>query len=607
MGDRRRLLEPLWSPLRRAHRLLSILAACLFFSSLSPAARDTWTELNIGPFYVDTQSDPGRARDILTQLEQTRWVLGGLLEQKDLGAAWPFRVVITDALGTGANCTFISRPAPGTAAAASFKPFGFVSQTDEPIFQWENAVVLHSQYTLVCPTAAKVPLGEVAGLMLDANTVRLPADVESGLAQLFDTLEANGSRVTWGGTPAHLDLATARMELFATKFEYSASFHIFIAALKGGSSLRSAESNAFGRPTDELEKEAAAIVESGKWPSAPVSGRPLSPKRDFGERSIPAAEIEVYLADARLPREQKAAGAAYQAAVAAGGSSAPLGYEGLAQLAVLENADTTRYLDAAAQAGSRSAPVYFASAEDLPTERMIALLKKAASLNPRWAEPVFRQAQETEDKAEREALIKRATEINPHETRYWIALAKAQVANGRAAVAQGSWLRAEESAATAKGRDEIHQMRLDNEAARLDAAEKARAEERNATRRADQRAQQSEADRIKAAEAKANAALDTEAGGKPAGEVVPWSQIVPKKEVRGQLIRVECVGKNARIHIKDARNRELSLLLRNGAESGLTCGDQKPILPVVVTYAADPDESLRTDGTVLSLKTRPAR
>lgn len=596
----------MWSPARHACSLLSILGACLFFPSLSPAARDTWTELNIGPFYVDTQSDLGRARDILTQLEQTRWVLGGLLEQKDLGAAWPFRVVITDALGSGANCTFTSRPAPGTPAAASYKPFGFVSQTEEPIFQWENAVVLHSQYTLVCPSGAKVPLGQVAGLMLDANTVRLPADVESGLAQLFDTLEANGSRVTWGGTPAHLDLATARMELFATKFEYSASFHIFMTALKGGSSLRSAESNAFGRPTDDLEKEAAAIVDSGKWPSAPVSGRPLSPKRDFGERSMPAVEMDVYLADARLPREQKAARAAYQAAVAAG-SSAPLGYEGLAQLAILENADTTQYLDAAAQAGTRSAPVYFASAEDLPTERMIALLKKAATLNPRWAEPVFRQAQETEDKAEREALIKRATEINPRETRYWIELAKAQVANGHAAVAQGSWLRAEESAATEKGRDEIHQMRLDNEAARLDAAEKARAEERNAARRADQRAQQSEADRIKAAEAKANAALDTEAGGKPAGEVVPWNQVVAKKEVRGQLTRVECVGKNARLHVKDARNRESSLLLRNASELGLTCGDQKPTLSVIVTYAADPDESLRTDGTVLSLKTRPAR
>jgi hypothetical protein len=238
---------------------------------------------------------------------------------------------------------------------------------------------------------------------------------------------------------------------------------------------------------------------------------------------------------------------------------------------------------------------------------MVALLKKAATLNPRWAEPVFRQAEETEDKAEREALIKRATEINPRETRYWIELAKAQIANGHASVAQGSWLRAEESAATDKGRDEIHQMRLDNEAARLDAAEKARLDERNAARRADQQAQQSQADRIKAAEAKANLALDAEAGGKAPTEVVPWNQVVPKKEVRGQLIRVECVGKNARLRLKDTHNRESTLLLRNASESGLSCGDQKPSVPVTVTYSAQPDDSLRVEGTVLTLQTRPSR
>ncbi len=529
------------------------------------------------------------------------------MEQKDLGAAWPFRVIITDLFGKGANCTVVSRPGPETPAWRSYRPFGFVSQTEEPIFQWENAVVLHSQYTLICPTAAKVPLGQVAGLMLDANTVRLPPEVESGLDQLFDTLEANGSRVTWGGTPAHLDLATARMELFATKFEYSASFHIFIAALKGGSSLRSAESNAFGRPTDELEKEAEAIVSSNKWPSGSVSGRPLNPKRDFGEHSVADTEIQIYLADARLPGDAKGARAAYQAAIDAGGTTVPLGFEGLAQLAVLENSDATKYLDSAAEAGSRSAPVYFASAEDLPTERMIALLKKAATLNPRWAEPVFRQAQETEDKGEREALIKRATEINPRETKYWIALAKAQIANGHASVAQGSWLRAEESAATEKGRDEIHQMRLDNETARLDAAEKARLQERNAAHLADQRAQQSQADRVKAAESKANASLDAEAGGKAPTEVVPWNQVVPKKELRGQLTRVDCVGKNARLRVKDTHNHELTLFVANSADAGLSCGDQKPAIPVIVTYSAQPDESLHIDGTVLTLQTRPSR
>ncbi len=95
---------------------------------------------------------------------------------------------------------------------------------------------------------------------------------------------------------------------------------------------------------------------------------------------------------------QKGARVAYQAAIDAGGRRFLSVMKGWRSLRLLENADTTKYLDAAAQAGSRSAPVYFASAEDLPTERMIALLKKAETLNPRWAEPVFRQAQETEDK-----------------------------------------------------------------------------------------------------------------------------------------------------------------------------------------------------------------
>jgi hypothetical protein len=83
--------------------------------------------------------------------------------------------------------------------------------------------------------------------------------------------------------------------------------------------------------------------------------------------------------------------------------------------------------------------------------------------------------------------------------------------------------------------------------------------------------------------------------------------VVPKKEARGQLIRVECVGKSARLHVRDARNREWSLLLRNASESGLTCGDQKPAVRVLVTYAAEPDSASRTDGTVLSLQTGPSR
>src|SRR5690349_21436151 len=46
-------------------------------------ARERWTELNIGPFIIDSDGESGAARNDLTQLEQLRWVLGGLLESKD--------------------------------------------------------------------------------------------------------------------------------------------------------------------------------------------------------------------------------------------------------------------------------------------------------------------------------------------------------------------------------------------------------------------------------------------------------------------------------------------------------------------------------------------
>src|SRR5882757_6414270 len=166
---------------------------CFLFVSLAISAKDRWTELNIGPFYVDTDGDTGAARDVLTQLEQLRWVLGGLLESKDLQVVWPIRVVLSDFAKTN----------PTTAGT------GFV---------WQNG-----QYVLLTAAGSRLPLGQVAIILLEANTPRMPGDVESGLQQLFDTLEAHGSKVTWGGQPVLANLAYARMQFLATKFEYGAS------------------------------------------------------------------------------------------------------------------------------------------------------------------------------------------------------------------------------------------------------------------------------------------------------------------------------------------------------------------------------------------------
>jgi hypothetical protein len=574
-------------------------------SAASLSARERWTEINIGPFYVDTDGDGAAAREALTQLEQVRWVLGGLLENPNLQSTWPIRVILTKTDAAKATGQFIPQ---NTAARNGHGELGFVKQSaPDDEFAWQNPAVLHGQYLLITKPGARLPLFEIAGILLDSNTPRLPGEVESGLRQLFDTLEAKGSRVTWGGPPPHPDINWARVQLFATKFEYSASFHIFLKSLQSGGTFRAAEQNAFHQPTDALEKEAAARLASGNWQAVAVSGRPLDPRRDFGEHNISPAVVDTYLADSQLATDRKAAEAIYRAAIEAGGPAAALGFEGLAQIARFEGSDPGSFLDEARKLGSHSAPVYTASAEELPPEQAIPLLKRAAELNPRWAEPVFLQAQLTENPSEKETLLKSATELNRREPEYWITLAKTQTGDGHAASAQGSWLRAEEAAGSESERARIHQMRLDSEEERLNAADAAREQEREAVHIANRRAQQRQANRVRAAEEKANRTLDAEAGSTRPENAVPWTELTPQRRLNGVLIRVDCLGSDARLILKSRDGASTPLLLKNASEFNLACGEQRSPARLSVTFAAQPDERSKTSGTVTTLQVQPAR
>ncbi len=531
-------------------------------------ASEHWTELNIGPFYVDSDGDTAAARDALTQLEQLRWVMGGLLESKDLQSVWPMRVILSKA----------AKSNPTTSGT-------------EFVFQ-------NGSYQLLTTPGAHLPLGQVASIFLESNTARLPPEVESGLQQLFDTLEAHGSRVTWGSNPTHPDLAWARIHLFATKFEYAAHFHIFLTALRSGSTLRAAERNAFAVNPETLEKEVADHLAQANWEAVAVGGRPLDPKRDFGEHSLDATVADVYVANTQLTANPKMAEAAYKSAIEAGGETAALGFEGLAQIAKLNREDPHADLDSAIHAHSKSAPVYVNAALDRPAAEALPLLKKAAQINPLWAEPVFRQAEFANDPKDKEALIKRATQLDPRISEYWIELAQLQTTNGHASLAQGSWLKAEDSAKNDAERQRIHQLRENSEQARLDALEAERKRERDELHEADQRAQVKETDSIHAAEERANRALDAAAGGGPVGEAVPFSALVPKKKVVGVLLQVDCLKNGARLLIKGKGGETTALFLRQTEPLKLTCGAQRVSRRVLISYSAQPDDVRHTVGDV---------
>lgn len=547
------------------------------FSLCIPAsARSGWTELNIGPFYVDTDGDSGVAREALTQMEQLRWVLGGLLESHDLESVWPIRVMLSNKF-------------------AKTNPNGyFVSQNGPP---------LHSQNLLILPLNSRVPLDQVGAILLNDNTPRLPDEVESGLLQLLGTIQARGSHVTWGGKPAYPDLAWARMQLFATKFEYGTGFHIFLTNVRSVP-ISTAERNTFGKDSKLIEKEVEANLAAGNWQSVAVSGRPLDPKRDFGEHTLDATIADIYLADAELDRDPKAAEAVYKSDTNGGGVAAALAFEGLARVALFEKENPKPLLDSAIAHKSNSASAYFEAAEGLPEAQAIPLLKTAARLNPAWAAPLSEQAKLIPDPKEKIALLKKATQLAPRGTEYWIALAQAQGSQGEATAAQGSWLRAEDSAATEAERNRVHQLRLDSEQARLDAAEAAERREREAPHLADERAERSEAARIRAAEKRANAAIDAQAGGNKPETVVPWSEVVPQKKVSGKLLRVDCLGSDARITVSDKPGISVRLLVKNASESGLSCGAQQPAPRVWITYSAQPDDQFGTAGTVTALQSQ---
>ncbi len=534
------------------------------------ASADKWTEYNLGPFYVSTDSDTAADRFDLTQLEQTRWVLSGLLEIKELNATWPFRVLVT--------------------------------KSNPP----SNRFTLHNgYYLLVIAPGSALPLGQVARLFLEANTPRLPDEVETGIAQLFDTLKANGSRVTWGGAPAHADLAFARMQLFATKFEYSASFHILLSSLRNGSTLHVAERNAFGQDYQALEQEAASRLASKDWQAVAVSGRPLDPKRDFGDHSLDGTIARLYAASTLIPADMNAAEPILKASLNEGGQVQALALESLAEIDAARHEKSHEYRDDAMHAGSKSAEVYMQAAADLPPDQALPLLKKAAQLNPRWSEPIFAQAQATQDLNQREILLKQAIQLYSRSPDYWVALAQTQIANHHSLAAQSSWARAEEAAPDEAKRKAIQDMQDSMEATRLDEQEARSKHDKDAAILADQRAQQAEQDRIHAAEERANqaSAAVAEAAGKSA-DVVDWDSLTKTQKSYGNVVMVDCRSDYVRVAVRDLRGKTRQLLYRDPDHKTFSCDNRPEKRQIVVTFRPHDDAAHGTDGDIVDVAWR---
>lgn len=532
---------------------------------LAPLALEgqRWSVTRAGPFEVYTAAGAKAGRQVLADLEQFRHALGQVIGKPEITSVWPVRVMLFES----------ARDARGYPTG-SFKP-----RRDG----WITALVKEQ----------RLPFAQLTRILLASGTGPLPEWVEQGLAALFSTLEIERTRVTLGAPPPETARTPewAKMHMLAVTLEYGGRLRVLISNLEQGADWVAAYRNAFEKTPKQIEEEAAGYRRAGVYGTRKLSGAPIDPERDYRVRDADPALAATLLADLL---EGEAAQAAYRSVLNQYGQS-PGALEGLEM-----------YQEAVA-AGSASARCHYEYALRLSDPgKARAAFEKAAALNPRWGEPVFRLAALAVAPAEKIALLKKVAALEPRNAAYWEALAEAALAAGDFTEAGKAWAAAERAARTDAERERLRIARRRLETERVDRAE------------AESRQQQEEIQRLKekmlAGIREAEQRVSRrEAGAPPPGKVVEWwDDPRPKGQVQGVLERVDCLGKQARLAVRTSGGQAVALLIRDpsqvvilgGGEQALGCGPQKPPREVTIEYVTQADAKLKTSGEVAVIEFR---
>jgi hypothetical protein len=259
-----------------------VLRSLLFTILLASAtfAAD-WTEYRMGPFLVISNAGDRAARERLTQMEQTRHVLAGMLGKTDLQAVWPIVLVLfPNQKEYGPHA--LSRPfVPGGSSDLS----AWTADTPQPL-DWRREVVRR----LIADNA-----GLLSGVTVTA------------LEDLFSTIDVNATRVRLGA-PLPKDVlppdrlrAWAKIQFYATNPEFAGRFRIYLSNLQQGGTVQGDESvaarNAFDLSLEELNRRADAYFRSGVFEASPVFGEALNPNRDFIEKRLPQSDVDDWFAE----------------------------------------------------------------------------------------------------------------------------------------------------------------------------------------------------------------------------------------------------------------------------------------------------------------------
>jgi tetratricopeptide (TPR) repeat protein len=546
--------------MRRWSLLLALTAAAV-------CAQDRWVEIRSGPFDVLSNAGDKPARDALNRLEQVRHLLGTAIGKPDLASLWPVRVVVR-------------KGAPPVPLA------------------WTRDAC-----TGALTAGAAIPpewMRELVRLLLEWNARRMPAGIEKGVADFYSTADAVGTKVTLGRPPARRSLDWARIHLLVTNPEYSGKLRVLLYNLAQGADPEPAYRNAFAKTEAQIDKEAAAQLASASAATVVVGGRPLDPQRDFHVEDAPAPWPQIVTADL-TPNE-----ATYLALrnVAPAAAHEGLGFVALAA----KRADEARQeFAAAAESGSSSARAWLELGR-LDPAKARAAFEKAATLNPRWAEPHALLAEMETDPSRKLNELKTAAQLDPRNAAHWRAVAGIYLKHNRYPEAAKAWAAAEAASVDEAGRERIREARRSIEERRLnfDAAERRRREEQK--QRDLQTLKDQAMARVRAAEQQANAGAPPTP---PNRKIVDWDEgPKPAGKARGKLTRIDCANRVMRAVVDIEGAKPLRLVLSEsaqvsamaGEEIPIECGVQKPVRTVVVTYHPKKNAKLGTDGDVATME-----
>ncbi|MCC6392739.1 MAG: hypothetical protein IT167_19230 [Bryobacterales bacterium] len=544
--------------------------AILLLASFPLLSAEQWEDCRSGPFEVWTNGSDRDARQLLVRLEQVRYMLGKLLGNQDPASVWPVHVLAMKGKRVSATGWVLGRD-----AWVSMVPAGTA-----PSRQW---------------------MRQVARMLLESNARRMPRYWEDGLEDLLSTLEAQGPKITFGlpPPPAERTLDWARVQYLATNPDYAVRFRVLLNNMQQGADEDVAYRNALGLGKAGLEAQIRKYFDSGQFPPATLSGRPIVEK-DFVMHPLEESRVTAAIADATGNPKLSPAGS-MESAEALGLEASRKG----------DKAKALEWLKQAIAAGSKSAQVYLAYGKlaDGFKARQDAYVE-AAKKNPRWAEPYIELAN-LEKTPERQAFyLKTAAKLNPRDGGLWLRLARAQLEAKQFTDASKSWFAAEMAAPTPEERAAVSEARrkFEVEIADREAAERKRiADEKQ---RELERLKEQALNEVKAAETKANQSLKPLESGQKVEQW--WDDKTPSERISGQLQKVDCLGKSARIWILPAGGRLMSLwipdpgqivVIGNG-EASLGCGPQRPARNCTVDYKPRKDARQGTLGDVAVIEFR---